>query len=200
MRKLSLHVGASGGMTEVTVLPTRREPAATAAHRLADRQVACITALNYDGYWAVLDAGLAPSDLQVFHYGDAGVAPLQDGLYATAASLSDPVRSDALVRFLRASVRGWQYSVAHQTEAVGIVLADQPAADAATRLAQTRMMSAVARLTESGLDRMGYLEPAAYDRTIQIMMAATPAALTAAPAPPRWTHAIWSRAKPSTGK
>jgi len=168
MRKLGLSVPG-----DVIMLPTPRLPDRAAVAPLLDRDAACITALNYDQYWALIDAGMMPWDLQPFHYGDAGVATLQDGLYATDRSLADPARADALVRFLRASVQGWKYAVAHQSEAVAIVLAPArpgaPPPSPAELLRQTRMLSAVARLTQSGLQPMGYLEPAAYDRTVQLL-------------------------------
>jgi NitT/TauT family transport system substrate-binding protein len=138
--------------------------------------------------------GLQPSELQVFHYGDFGVALLQDGLYAMQDALADPVRSDALVRFLKASVQGWKYAVAHQDEAVTIILENEKPAIAADVATQTRMMSTVARLTESGLQSMGYLEPAAFNRVVQILLAAGPPPPITQPPSGAWTHDIWQRA------
>ena len=180
MRRLGFTV--PGDVTALAV-PRAQGPAATAP--LTDRDAACVTALNYDQYWQLIAAGLRPDELQVFHYGDFGVATLQDGLYATADAIADPVRSDALVRLLRASLQGWQYAVAHQAEAVAIVLDDGRPENQADRQLQARMMSAVARLTESGLQRMGYLQ--------LLLQSGPPALLPAAPAG-AWSHAIWQRA------
>lgn len=190
MHKLGLTVPG-----DVNMLPTPRMPDEAAIAPLLNRDAACVTALTYDQYWSLIDAGLASWDLQPFHYGDAGVATLQDGLYATEASLADPVHADALVRFLRATVQGWKYAVSHQAEAVNIVLDDggKPPSPAAI-LRQTRMLSAVARLTGSGLQPMGYLEPAAYDRTVQLLLQAGAAPALSEPAGSGWTHAIWERA------
>jgi NitT/TauT family transport system substrate-binding protein len=194
MRKLGLSVPG-----DVTMLATPRLPDRAAVAPLLDRDAACVTALNYDQYWALIDAGMMPWDLQPFHYGDAGVATLQDGLYATETSLDDPARADALVRFLRASVQGWKYAVAHQSEAVGIVLDSGRTSAAppsqAEVVRQTRMLSAVARLTESGLQAMGYLEPAAYDRTVQLLLQSGAMAPISHPPEGGWTHAIWERAR-----
>jgi NitT/TauT family transport system substrate-binding protein len=189
MRKLNLHV--PGDVTLLTI-PRGPDPAATAPFLARDAD--CITALGYDQYWRLIASGLSPTELQVFHYADSGVATLEDGLYATEASLADPAASDRLTRFLRASIQGWTYAVAHQTEAVAIVMQGTKAADPAETLRQTRMMSTVARLTESGLQQMGWLEPASYDRTVQLLLqAGPPPALTSAPSG-AWTHAIWMRA------
>ena len=195
MRKLGRSVGPKGSGAEVTLLPIARAEGQDAAAPLLSGDAACISALNYDQYWSLLLAGFAAADLQIFHPGDAGVATLQDGLYATEASLADPARADALVRFVRASVQGWTYAVAHQPEAVAIVLNDGKPHDAADQLRQTRMMSAVARLTESGLQKMGYLEPAAFDRTVQLLLASGPdAPITDPPTTGAWTHTIWKHA------
>jgi NitT/TauT family transport system substrate-binding protein len=190
MRKLGFAVPG-----DVTMLPAPSAPAEAAIAPLLNRDAACITALNYDQYWDLIAADLAPSDLQVFHYGDFGVATLQDGLYATEASLADPARADALVRFVRATLQGWSYAVTHQPEAVRIVLDDGKPENAAEVLRQTRMLSAAARLTASGLQPMGYLEPAAYDRTVQLLLQARPAAPISQAPSGGWTHDIWARAQ-----
>ena len=205
MAKLGLAV--PGDVTPL-VVPRASGPAGVAP--LLDRAAACITALNYDQYWSLIAAGLAGSDLQVFHYGDAGTATLQDGLYATAASLADPARKAIYTRFLAASLRGWSYAVAHQAEAVAILRAGAPP-DPAEDLRQARMMSSVARLTDAGLQRPGYLEPAAYDRTVQLLTrwagplpaqdaqnpgAQHPAAQTPVTPVQGWTHEIWKHAHP----
>ena len=41
---------------------------------------------------------------------------------------------------------------------------------------------------------MGYLEPAAYDRTVQLLLQAGAAPALSEPAGSGWTHAIWERA------
>src|SRR5258706_5571251 len=89
---------------------------------LLQKQAACISTMTYNEYWQVIDGGLKPEELVVFKYEDQGVATLEDGLYTLESKLKDPAATDRLARFLKASLKGWQYAVDHQDEAVKIVL------------------------------------------------------------------------------
>jgi NitT/TauT family transport system substrate-binding protein len=106
---------------------------------LLQKQAACISTMTYNEYWQLIEAGMKPDQLIVFKYADEDVATLEDGLYATEATLKDPVKTDRLARFLKASMQGWQYAVDHQDEAVKIVL-DNDTAGAQTAAHQKRMM------------------------------------------------------------
>ena len=94
----------------------------------------------------------------MFNYTDEGVATLEDGLYAMEDKLKDPAFVDKMARFVKASMKGWDYARAHPDEAVKIVL-DNDSTGAQTEHHQTQMMSEINKLTE-GSD--GRLDPAAY--------------------------------------
>ena len=66
-----------------------------------------------------------PEDLIVFNYAAMGNDLLEDGLYALQDKLQDPAFKDRMVRFVRASMKGWQYAVANPEEAAEIVAGDQ---------------------------------------------------------------------------
>src|SRR3954451_21397053 len=106
---------------------------------LLQKQAACISTMTYNEYWQVIDAGIPESELVVFKYEDQGVATLEDGLYTVDAKLKDPKMVDKLARFVKASMKGWQYAIDHQNEAVGIVL-DNDASGAQTEHHQAQMM------------------------------------------------------------
>ena len=86
---------------------------------LLQKQAACISTMTYNEYWQVIDAGIPESELVVFKYEDQGVATLEDGLYTLDAKLKDPKMVDKLARFVKASMKGWDYAVKNQDEAVG---------------------------------------------------------------------------------
>ena len=65
---------------------------------------------------------MKPDQLVVFKYEDQGVATLEDGLYALEKKLKDPAFVDKLARFVKASMKGWDYAIKHQEEAAKIVL------------------------------------------------------------------------------
>jgi NitT/TauT family transport system substrate-binding protein len=49
-------------------------------------------------------------ELVTFRYSDQGVARLEDGIWALESNLSDPAFVDKMVRFVRASMRGWVWA------------------------------------------------------------------------------------------
>ena len=113
---------------------------------LLQKQAACISTMTYNEYGQVLDAGLKPEDLVTFKYEDQGVATLEDGLYTLEEKLKDPAMEDKLVRFVRASMKGWKYAEEHPEEAAAIVL-ENDETGAQTEAHQVRMMQEVAKLT-----------------------------------------------------
>ena len=78
--------------------------------------------MTYNEYWQVIDAGIKPEDMVVFKYQDEGVATLEDGLYVLEDKLKDPAFEDKMVRFVRASMKGWKYAEENSDEAAQIVI------------------------------------------------------------------------------
>ncbi len=158
----TLGLSTEGGEDGVTVLKQGFN-----VDPLLQKQAACISTMTYNEYWQVIDAGLTPDDLITFKYEDQGVATLEDGLYALETTLQDEEKVEALAKFVRASMKGWEYAAANPEEAAGIVL-DNDMTGAQTLEHQTRMMTEIAKLTE-GSD--GALDQADYQRTVDILMA-----------------------------
>ncbi len=157
---------------------------------LLQGQADCVSTMTYNEYWQLIDAGLSADELITFKYEDHGVATLEDGLYVLEESLSDPDFVDRMVRFVRASMRGWKYAEDNPDEAAEIVL-DNDATGAQTELHQKRMMGEIAKLT-AGSD--GSLDPADYERTVQTLLAGgSDPVITAAPEG-AWSHAITDQA------
>jgi NitT/TauT family transport system substrate-binding protein len=153
-------------------------------------QAACVSTMTYNEYWQVIDAGLTPDDLQVFKYEDQGVATLEDGLYVLEDKLADPAFEDKMVRFVRASMKGWKYAEANPDEAADIVL-ENDASGAQTEKHQRRMMAEVAKLTAGS---NGALVEADYQRTVDALLAGgSDPVITKAPEG-AWTHQISDKA------
>jgi NitT/TauT family transport system substrate-binding protein len=134
---------------------------------LLQKQAACISTMTYNEYWQLIEAGMKPEQLTVFKYEDQGVATLEDGLYATEKTLADPKMTDKLARFVKASMKGWDYAVKNQDEAVKIVLKND-ASGAQKEAHQKRMMSEIAKLVGTG--KTGQLDMKAYERTVDTLM------------------------------
>ncbi|MCR8827677.1 ABC transporter substrate-binding protein [Pseudosulfitobacter koreensis] len=154
---------------------------------LLQKQVECATTMTYNEYWQVIDAGLTPDDLVVFKYEDEGISTLEDGLYTTEENLADPEMTDKLVRFVRASMKGWKYAEENPDEAAEIVL-ENDQTGAQTEKHQKRMMGEIAKLTAGG---DGTLDEAAFDRSAEITMEG--GMITKAPEG-AWTHDITDKA------
>jgi NitT/TauT family transport system substrate-binding protein len=154
---------------------------------LLQKQVECATTMTYNEYWQVIDAGLTADDLVVFKYEDEGISTLEDGLYTTEDKLADPAEVDKLVRFVRASMKGWKYAEENPDEAAEIVL-ENDQTGAQTEMHQKRMMGEIAKLTAGS---NGKLDVAAFDRSATITMEG--GMITKAPEG-AWTHAITDQA------
>jgi NitT/TauT family transport system substrate-binding protein len=151
--------------------------------------------MTYNEYWQVIEAGVPEKELIAFKYEDQGVATLEDGLYTLEASLKDPKMVDKLARFVKASMKGWDYAIKNQKEAVEIVL-ENDASGAQTEKHQTTMMSEIAKLIEGNPKGLGYLDPAAYDRTVGVLMGGKSDPVIAKKPEGAWTHEVWNK---STG-
>ena len=149
-------------------------------------QAACVSTMTYNEYWQVIDAGLTPEELTVFKYEDNGVATLEDGLYVLEERLEDPAFQDKMVRFVRASMKGWKYAEENPDEAAEIVL-EYDETGAQTEKHQKRMMGEIAKLTAGS---NGALDPADYERTVASLLAGGSDPVITAEPVGAWTHMI----------
>lgn len=135
---------------------------------LLQKQAACVSAMTYNEYGQILDGGLKPEDLLVFNYRDEGVGMLEDGLYVLEDRLADPAFKDVLVRFVRASMKGWKDAVENPAEAAQIVVDSDPSG-AATIEHQTYMMGEVAKLIDP--EFKGALNVDDFNQTVATLLA-----------------------------
>lgn len=161
MSKLGLKTDGSDGGVTVLKQGFNVDP-------LLQKQAACVSTMTYNEYWQVIDAGLTPDDLVVFKYEDLGVATLEDGMYVLGSNLQDEAFKAKMVKFVRASMKGWKYAEEHPDEAAMIVL-DNDSTGAQTEEHQKRMMSEVAKLTAGS---NGALDVADYQRTVDSLLTA----------------------------
>ena len=162
---------------------------------LLQNQAACISTMIYNEYWQVIDAGVKATDLVTFPYEDQGVATLEDGLYAREPDLKDAAYVAKLAKFVKASIKGWEYAIKHQDEAVKIILAADTSGGS-TAAVQKRQLENVARLiTLADKPTMGKLDVAAYQRTVKVLMSGgSDPVIKKDPGTAAWTHAVWDKA------
>ncbi|GHC57642.1 ABC transporter substrate-binding protein [Neogemmobacter tilapiae] len=157
---------------------------------LLQKQAACISTMTYNEYWQVIDAGISPDDLVTFKYEDQGVATLEDGLYVLEEKLADPAFAETMVKFVRASMKGWKYAEANSDEAAMIVL-ENDESGAQTEAHQKRMMGEVAKLTAGS---NGALDVSAADRTVASLLAGGSDPVITKTPEGAWTSAITDKA------
>ena len=156
-----LGIKTDGGADGVTVLKQGFN-----VDPLLQKQAACISTMTYNEYWQVIDAGIKAQDLVTFKYEDEGVATLEDGLYVLEDSLKDAAFKDKMVKFVRASMKGWKWAEENPDDAAEIVL-ENDASGAQTEVHQKRMMGEVAKLTAGS---NGALDMADYERTVKTLL------------------------------
>ena len=180
-----LGISTEGGANGVTVLKQGFN-----VDPILQKQADCISTMTYNEYWQVIDAGLSADELVVFKYQDQGVATLEDGIYVMEDRLNDPAFADQMVRFVRASMKGWKWAEANPDAAADIVL-ENDASGAQTEKHQRRMMGEIAKLTAGS---NGKLDPRDYNRTVETLMkGGSDPVITKAPSG-AWTHAITDKA------
>ena len=157
---------------------------------LLNGQAACVSTMTYNEYWQVIDAGLTPDDLVTFKYEDQGVATLEDGLYVLEENLGDADFEDKMVRFVRASMKGWKWAEENPADAAMIVL-EFDETGAQTEAHQVRMMGEVAKLTAGS---NGALDSADYERTVASLLAGGSDPVITKEPEGAWTNAITDKA------
>lgn len=135
---------------------------------LLDKKVDAAAAMTYNEYHQVLDAGVKPEDLVVIDFNVEGTAMLQDGIFAASEWLRDPKNKHIAARFLRASLKGWEFCRQAARECVDLVLQESPALG---REHQTRMLTEITKLIwgpPTPRTPLGKMDPDAFKRTADI--------------------------------
>lgn len=110
--------------------------------------------------------GIPRSKLTILDYNKLGVSMLEDGLFARSSWLK--THKSIAVKFIKASVEGWQYAAAHPKYAGAVCFHNQSGgADAETLGHEIYMAQQVASLVKYQLKGhpIGWLNPNAYTRT-----------------------------------
>ena len=182
MSKLNMATDGSAGGVTVLKQGWGIEP-------ILQKQADCVSTMTYNEYWQVIDGGLSADELVVFPYDEQGVSTLEDGLYVLEENLTDPAFVDKAARFLRASMKGWEWASNNSDAAADIVL-DNDMSGAQTEKHQRRMMGEVNKLTANG----GKLNVNDYQRTVDTLLGSdSDPVITGQPAG-AWTHDVWNAA------
>ncbi|MDE0955923.1 MAG: ABC transporter substrate-binding protein [Pseudomonadales bacterium] len=182
MGKLGLAIDGSAGGVSVLKQGFNVDP-------ILQKQAECVSTMTYNEYWQIIDAGLDADELVNFKYEDQGVATLEDGLYVLEKNLADAAFVDKMARFVRASMKGWEWARANPDAAADIVL-ENDETGAQTEEHQRRMMAEVNKLTMNG----GKLSTADYQRTVETLMNGGSDPVISSMPKGAWTHKVWDAA------
>ena len=181
-----LGIPTTGGSNGVTVLKQGFN-----VDPILQKQAECVSTMTYNEYWQVIDAGLSPSELVVYKYEDQGVSTLEDGLYVMENKLKNKAFVSKMARFLKASIKGWNYAGDHPDEAADIVLENDDTG-AQTEKHQRRMMREISKLVGNQPQGIGYLIPADYRRTVDVLMSSDSDPVISKKPKGAWSHIIWN--------
>ena len=181
-----LGIPTTGGSNGVTVLKQGFN-----VDPILQKQAECVSTMTYNEYWQIVDAGLSPSELVVYKYEDQGVSTLEDGLYVLENELRNKAFVSKMARFLKASIKGWKYAGDHPDEAADIVLENDDTG-AQTEKHQRRMMREISKLVGNQPQGIGYLIPADYRRTVDVLMSSDSDPVISKKPKGAWSHKIWN--------
>ena len=182
MSKLGLATDGSAGGVSVLRQGFNVDP-------ILQKQAECVSTMTYNEYWQIIDAGLDADELVNFKYEEQGVATLEDGLYVLEKNLADVAFVDKMARFVRASMKGWEWARANSDAAADIVL-ENDQTGAQTEEHQRRMMAEVNKLTTNG----GKLSTSDYQRTVETLMNGGSDPVISSVPKGAWTHKVWDAA------
>ena len=182
MSKLDMATDGSAGGVTVLKQGWGIEP-------ILQKQADCVSTMTYNEYWQVIDGGLSADELVVFPYDEQGVSTLEDGLYVLEENLSDAAFVDKAARFLRASMKGWEWASNNSDAAADIVL-ENDMSGAQTEKHQRRMMGEVNKLTANG----GKLNVDDYQRTVDTLLGSDSDPVINGEPVGAWTHKVWDAA------
>jgi len=167
-------------------------------NQLLNNEIDLASAMTYNELELVYEAGLKPADLTIFNLQDLGAGMLQDALFVKRDFLNK--NQDLLVRFLRATMKGWDYAVTHQTEAVDLIGMDFTANDVTAKEHQIKSMAAIAKLVvaDKGTTQgLFYIDTTKLQKTLEIAQKYVKEVKEGQPIELKniYTNDIWTKAK-----
>lgn len=131
------------------------------------------SAMTYNEYGLVINSyegamGYGADKVNVVDMNDEGVAMMEDCLFVSKEWLKDAKNEDKLVRFLRASLKGWKTACEDTDAAAAIVMA----AGSSISLDHQKFMAAqVKKLVDPDTTAIGSFDAAKIDQTIKLTQA-----------------------------
>jgi NitT/TauT family transport system substrate-binding protein len=188
VRALAKRLGYTTSGPHPDVAPTQQRYGFDA---LVAGKIDCYSIMQYDEAWQIRNAGLPEAKTTIIDYEAEGVGLMEDGLWVLERTHADPIMVDRLARFVAASIEGWDYARKHPAEAVEITLAHY-LVGALNIDHETFSMNAIPKLLPERTDRIGYLDPAAFDAAVDLLLTGAEKPELKKRPQGGWTHKVWN--------
>ena len=129
-----------------------------------------MTVMWYNEYDQIINSGINKEELNTFFFSDYGYNIPEDGIYCLNKTLT--LRKGDLQKFVRATLKGWEYAKNNRSETLDIVLEEMRKAHVATNKAhQSWMLEKVLGLIEPGTKNVkkGQLSESDFHKTQSIL-------------------------------
>lgn len=108
-----------------------------------------MTVMWYNEYDQIINSGINPDELNTFFFSDYGYNIPEDGIYCLNKTYKN--RKSDLEKFVRGTLRGWEYAKTHKEETLDLVLSLMKKEHIATNYAhQSWMLDKMLELIEPG--------------------------------------------------
>ena len=130
------------------------------------------SAMYYNEYHKLMEAGLSADEIQPFFFSDFGLNFPEDGLYCTEAERRD--RAQTCFAMVSASIKGWAYAAKNEAETLDMVMSYCDRAQLATnRNHQRWMLRAMIELIQHRVGKesaqWGTLLPGEYENVANVL-------------------------------
>jgi NitT/TauT family transport system substrate-binding protein len=131
------------------------------------------SAMHYNEYNKLIEAGISAEELRSFRFADHGLVLPEDGIYCTERTRSE--RPEVCAALVRACRQGWEYALANEAEALDVVLQTCQAANVRTnRNHQRWMLRSIGEVMAGPVPAepvsWGSLSEAAYDEVVRLLL------------------------------
>ncbi len=124
------------------------------------------SAMSYNEYLLLLEEGYSEEDLNVIDMNKEGAALLEDCLFVKRSWAEE--NRDLLVRFIRATIKGWNYTNEHPEEAANIVYEIGKSSTLEHQVAMTEKVLELVIPDGSDASQIGYPDEKSIQQTIDL--------------------------------
>jgi NitT/TauT family transport system substrate-binding protein len=130
-----------------------------------------MTVMWYNEYDQIINSGYNPEELTTFFFSDLGFNVPEDGLYCLDSTYHR--KKDELQKFVRATLKGWEYARFNQEETIQVVLKYMKKEHVPTNYAHQKwMLEKVLQLMQPTTSHVknGVLQPEHFNKAQELLL------------------------------